>query len=135
MSVMLQLGPYQFSISSAAYQSLRRDVTFRWSEQRRVGAHDALQFTGYGADTIELDGVIYPEYKGGTGQLAAMRAMATIGTPWPLVSSGGAVFGLYVILGVSEGQTFFRRDGAPRKQTFRIKMRRYDGGLGSLLPF
>lgn len=135
MSAMLQLGPFQFSVDTAAYQQLRRETQYRWQGQQRVGAHDALQFTGYGSDSIEVNGIIYPDYKGGSGQLARMRAVATLGTPMPLVSSGGIVFGLYVIQAITEGQSIFARRGAPRRQTFSMTMRRYDGGLSSLLPF
>lgn len=135
MSAMLQLGPFQFSVDTAAYQALRREVQYRWAAQPRVGAHDALQFTGYGSDTVELNGVIYPHYKGGTAQLTKMRAVATLGMPMPLVSSGGMVFGLYVIQSVGEGQAVFAQRGSPKRQTFTIRMRRYDGGLGSLLRF
>ena len=66
---MLQLGGYQFSIDNAAYQSLSRSSEYRWAAIEQVGAADALQFTGLGPDTITLQGVIYPHFKGGLDQL------------------------------------------------------------------
>jgi len=133
--VMMQLGGFQFSIDRAAYQELSRSAEYRWAEQARIGAADALQFTGYGAEEISLRGVIYPEYKGGTGQVAVMRTQASLGVPLPLISGGGGVFGLWVIMGVREGQRIFARGGAPRRQEFELRLRRYDGGLRGLLPF
>jgi phage tail protein len=134
-NVMLQLGPYQFSVNSAAYQEFQRTTEYRWAAQSRVGAHDALQFTGFGSDSIELSGVIYPFHRGGLGQLDRMRAAASIGFPLPLVSGRGRVLGLWVIESVSEGQQVFARDGVEKRQEFQLKVRRFDGGLRSLLPF
>lgn len=133
--VMLQLGAYQFSVNRAAYQELSRSAEYRWASQERVGAVDALQFTGYGAETIEVRGVIYPEYKGGLGQIDRMRAQASIGFPLPLISGQGRVLGLWVVEAVREGQRVFARGGAARRQDFDMRLRRYDGGLRALLPF
>jgi len=132
---MLQLGLYQFSISTAAYQELSRGAEYRWAAQPRVGTNDALQFTGTPGETLELRGVIYPHYKGGLDQLTRMRAQASIGVPLPLISMGGRVVGAWVVEAVREGQRLFDRGGAPLRQEFDIKLRRYDGGLRSLLPF
>jgi len=133
--VMLQLGGYQFSVDSAAYQQLSRDAEYRWAAQERVGAPDALQFTGYGAETIELRGVIYPFHRGGAGQLDRMRAQAGLGAPLPLIASTGSVLGLWVVEAVREAQAVFAEGGVPRRQEFDLRLRRYDGGLRALLPF
>lgn len=133
--VMMQLGGFQFSVDNAAYQELSRSAEYRWRGQERIGASDALQFTGYGPEEIELRGVIYPEYKGGLGQVARMRTQASLGFPLPLISGGGGVFGLWVITAVREGQRIFARGGAPRRQDFELRLRRFDGGLRGLLPF
>lgn len=127
--VMLQLGSYQFSINNAAYQELSRSAEYRWTAQERVGANDALQFTGYGAETIELRGVIYPFHRGGVDQIDAMRRQAEAGNPLPLVSGQGRVLGLWVIESIREGQRVFARQGTPRRQEFDLRLRRYDGGL------
>lgn len=134
-NVMMQLGVYQFSINSAAYQDFTRSTEYRWAGQERVGAHDALQFTGFGSDSIGVSGVIFPFHKGGLGQLDAMRAQASLGFPLPLISGFGKILGLWVVESVTEGQRVFARDGVPMRQDFDIKMRRFDGGLRSLPPF
>jgi hypothetical protein len=133
--VMLQLGFYQFSVDSAAYQELTRSAEYRWAAQERIGATDALQFTGYGSETIQLRGVIYPFHKGGLGQLDSMRRQAALGLPLPLVSGQGSILGLWVVEAVREGQRIFAPGGAPRRQEFDLQLRRYDGGLRALLPF
>lgn len=132
---MMQLGAYQFSIDTAAYQELQRSTQYRWAAQARVGAADALQFTGFGADTITLNGVIYPHFKGGLDQLTRLRAQASVGIPLPLVAGTGRILGAWVVETITEGQRVFAAQGAPLRQDFTLSIRRYDGGLRSLLPF
>lgn len=133
--VMMQLGRFQFSIDSAAYQRLARSTEYRWARQPRIGSHDALQFTGYGADTIELEGVIYPHFRGGLKQLNKLRLQASLGVPMPLVSGQGKILGLWVTTSITEGQEVFAGAGIPKKQNFSIGLERYDGGLRSFLRY
>ncbi|WP_299298127.1 phage tail protein [uncultured Tateyamaria sp.] len=133
--VMMQLGFFQFSIDDAAYQRLNRSTEYRWARQARIGTNDALQFTGLGPDTIELEGVIYPHFRGGLKQVDKMRTQASLGLPLPLVSGIGKVLGLWVVEAISEGQEIMAAQGVPYKQEFTMRMAKYDGGLRSLLRF
>lgn len=132
-NVMMQLGGYQFSIDNAAYQSLTRSTEYRWARQAQIGSHDALQFTGYGTDKIDLEGVIYPHFRGGVGQIDKMRAQAGLGLPMPLVSGSGKILGLWVITSIGEGQEIFAKAGVPRRQTFTLGIEKYGGSLRSFL--
>lgn len=123
-TVMMQLGSFQFSINSAAYQELRRRTEYRWASQDRFGKMPALQFTGPGGDAITLTGVIYTEFRGGTGQLDKMRAMAKQGLPQLLIDGNGRLLGRFVIEGVEEGQSVFAGYGRPRKQEFTLQLRK-----------
>ncbi|WP_299084345.1 phage tail protein [uncultured Ruegeria sp.] len=133
--VMMQLGFFQFSIDSATYQRLSRSTEYRWARQARIGTSDALQFTGYGPETIEIEGVIYPHFRGGLKQVDRMRTQASLGLPLTLVSGIGKVLGLWVVEGISEGQEVFASQGVPHRQDFTMRMARYDSGLRSLLRF
>ncbi|TAN71131.1 MAG: phage tail protein, partial [Magnetospirillum sp.] len=95
--VMMALGGYRFSLSTAAYQDLDRTNEYRWAAQERMGRRSARQFTGPGDETIALSGVILPHYRGGLGQLDAMRAEAGKGKPLMLVDGLGRVWGKYCI--------------------------------------
>ncbi|MBY6056747.1 phage tail protein [Leisingera daeponensis] len=132
---MMQLGAYQFSLDDAAYQRLYRSTEYRWGAIERMGKNDALQFTGLGADSMTLQGTIYPHFKGGLGQVDKMRLSGSLGLPLPLIAGTGKVLGLWVIERVGESQRTFAEQGAPLRQDFTISIRRYDGGLRSLLPF
>lgn len=124
-TVMMQLGSYQFSINTAAYQSLQRSTDYRWAQQETYGALPTLQHTGPGTESITLQGVIFGEFKGGTGQPEALRRLAAQGLPQQMVSGEGDVMGLWVIEKVTETQSIFAVAGLPRQQEFSLQLKRY----------
>lgn len=125
--VMMQLGSFQFSLPTATYQDLSRTTTYKWAAQAQLGGRDALQFTGRN-DKIEVSGVVFPEWRGGTGQLDRMRAEADKKEPLIMVDGRGNVLGLWVILTVSEQQGPFADAGAPLKQQFRLSLQKVSDG-------
>lgn len=124
-SVMLQLGSFQFGINTAAYQTLQRSNEWRWPSQDRFGKGPVLQHVGQGAETITLPGVVYPEWRGGLGQMDALRALAAEGKPQTMIDGTGNVLGRWVIERVEEKQAVFADAGVPRKQEFTVQLRRY----------
>jgi phage protein U len=125
INMMMILGVYRFAINNAAYQTLKRQSEYRWQEINRMGANPALQFTGFGVETIDLEGVIYPHFKGGIRQVSLMRAEAGFGKPLMLISGNGNAFGRWCIVKISENQSVFMKDGAPLKIEFSISLKRY----------
>jgi phage protein U len=125
VDMMLLLGAYRFAIKSSAYQTLKRQSEYRWQEINRINANPTLQFTGFGVETIDLEGVIYPHFKGGLKQITLMRAQAGLGKPLFLVSGNGFAFGRWCIVKITENQSNFLNDGAPRKIEFSISLKRY----------
>lgn len=128
-NVMLQLGSFQFGINTAAYQDLSRRSEFRWPSQDLFGVEPNLQFTGPSSETSTLSGVIYTEYRGGIGQLDALRRLGKQGTPLPLVGGSGAMLGRWVIESVEERQETFAGAGYPRKQEFTLQLKKYPGAV------
>ena len=122
---MLALGDFRFGLDTAAYQELVRATEYRWAATARVGRRPARQFVGVGEETVTLAGTIYPHYRGGLGQVAAMRAAAEQGEPLRLVTGAGAVMGLWVIHRVEETQRAHWADGSPRRQDFRLELAAY----------
>ena len=92
--VMMALGGYRFAIGTAAFQTLRRATEYRWAQMNRIGRRPAMQYVGPGVESIDLDGVIYPHFRGGLRQVEAMRAEARLGLPLMLVSGTGYGLGL-----------------------------------------
>jgi len=122
---LMKLGEYTFSIDSAAYQSLSRTTEYRWHSQPRIGRLPAQQFMGPGSETLSLDGVIYPHFKGGLKQLDAMRAEAGKGKPLMLVDGSGHIWQQWVINQVEETHKVLMEDATPRQVTFRLQLTRY----------
>lgn len=127
--VMMQFGFFQFALDTAAYQSLIRTAEYRWSRIERVGTNDALQFTGYPAETFEFEGVIYPHFKGGLSQIDTLRDQAALGLPLDLISGEGKILGLWVTEAIGETQTVFAPGGIPHRMDFSMRIARYDGDV------
>jgi hypothetical protein len=125
--VMMALGDFRFSLNTAAYQELSRTNSWRWPTVDRIGARPASQFVGPGEDSIRISGQIFPHFRGGVGQIDAMRAEADKGEPLILVDGTGRNWGKYVITDISEGQGIFFSNGAPRRQDFDISLQAYGG--------
>lgn len=123
--VMMQLGSFQFGINTAAYQTLTRSTEWRWPSQDRFGKPPVLQHVGPGGDSITLPGVIYPEWRGGFGQVEQMRALAGQGEPLQLIDGTGSSFGRWAIKRIEENQSVFADAGAPRKIEFTLQLLRY----------
>ena len=123
--VMLQLGSFQFGLSTAAYQDLTRRAGWRWASQDRFGQEPALQSTGPESETMTLSGIVYAEFRGGTGQLDAMRSLASKQVPQRLIDGNGKLLGRWVIESVEEKQSIFAAKGYPRKQEFNLQLKKY----------
>ncbi|ALE02855.1 Phage-related tail protein [Bartonella ancashensis] len=121
---MLALGDFIFSIETAAYQTLSLSFNVPWVEQGRLGRKAALQLPAVANAEFSLTGVIYPDFKGGYGQLEQLRQMAHEGAH-TLVTGQGQVLGRFIILSIDEKQSFFYHDGLPRKQEFTLQLREY----------
>lgn len=124
-TIMLQLGSFQFGLSTAAYQDLTRRAGWRWASQERFGQEPALQSTGPESQAMTLAGVIYAEFRGGTGQLDALRSLGGQQQPLRLVDGNGKLLGRWVIESVEEKQSVFASKGYPRKQEFNLQLKKF----------
>jgi len=131
--VMMLLGTYPFMLETAAYQQIKRVSSYRWKEQARIGRKPGQQYVGPGADQITLNGEILPHWKGGYGQLDAMRAQAARGKPLMLLEGyGGYVLGDWVILKISETKSELMGDGSPRVIAFSMTLKEYGADQGDI---
>lgn len=123
--VMMALGTYRFGLETAAYDTLTRSDSYRWVQQDRLGTKPAQQFIGPGPTTIQLPGVILPHFKGGLGQLDAMRAEADKGEELDLIDSLGKNWGKFCIKLIDETQSRLIASGQPRRIEFRVELISY----------
>ena len=122
-NVMMRLGSFVFTLDGAAYARLERATAFRWAAQERHGREAALQFLGPGEDTLTLPGTILPHFRGGVGQVEALRALAAGGEPLLLVDGLGRIHGLWAVTSVGETREVLFADGTPRRIEFTLGLR------------
>lgn len=127
-SYMAKLGSFYFALDTAAYQTLERTSSYRWSQVDRIGRKPASQYTGRDAETITLNGTIYPHFMGGLGQIDYIRQMAAKGDPLLLVMTDtkrGQNIGYWVVKELREKRSNLFDTGAPRKIEFTITIAEY----------
>lgn len=124
-NIMLALGDYRFGINTAAHKTLQRSSQYRWKGQERTGRKPALQYLGPDADRISLDGEILPHFRGGLGQIHAMREQAGKGQPLILTDSDGSVWGKWCILSIEETWSDLTQEGKPRRIGFSLSLQEY----------
>lgn len=127
--VMMTLGTvsdgFKFSLDTAAYQELSRSNSWNWEEQNQAGTYPNLQYTGKASERITLRGKVFPHFRGGLGQVAAMRALGDKAKPMLLTDGLGKVWGEYIIDSLDEGTRLFWANGAPREQSFTLSLKKY----------
>ena len=124
----MALGPFRFAMDTAAYQTLKRKNDYRWPTQSRLVERPARQFVGVGNESIDINGIVYPNLAGGLGQIEQLREMSGRGEPMILADGLGFVWGRYVVLSLQEERSFLLPDGRPRKQMFVLQLSHYGEG-------
>ncbi|WP_227317428.1 phage tail protein [Cedecea davisae] len=127
--IMLSLGSFEFSIDTAAYQTLTRNASWRWSEQQRIGKQDLLQHTGKPGRTVKLDGEAHYSFRNGVDSIDDIYDLADKAEPQQLVTSQGDVLGWWVIKEFTDTTTNFFAGGVARHKTFSVTMQHYGDNL------
>lgn len=130
--MMLTLGLFVFQLQTVPYQSLQRNVDYRWPSNSRVGQRPALQFLGVNEEKITLSGVLMPEITGGRMSLLVLNQMADEGKAWPLLEGTGTIYGMFVVNSISETHTEFFSDGSARSIEFSLTLTRVDESLTAM---
>lgn len=133
MATPMALGPFMFHSLRFGYNGIRRELSTRWADIPTVGGLNRLQWTGGDEDTVDIEGVIFPHEFGGLSVLEGLRSASASGEVLPLITLAGNVYGLHVIEGISEDQSFHDALGRPSKDVFRLRLKRYAGGSFSPL--
>ncbi len=130
-NIMMALGDFRFGLDTAAYDQLTRSDTYRWQTQNRLGRKPSQQYLGEGETTIEFSGFILPHFKGGLGQIDAMRTEAGKGEKLRMVDSKGINRGHFVIKRINETQSQPISTGQPRRIEFSIELADYGDDAGA----
>lgn len=130
--MMLSLGLFVFMRQTTPYQSLGRNIDYRWPSNSRIGLRPTAQFLGVDSEKITLSGVLLPELTGGKLSLLALELMAAQGKAWPLIEGDGTIYGMFVIESLSQIGTLFFADGSARRIEFTLKLLRVDESLTAM---
>lgn len=130
--MMLTLGLFVFMLRTIPYQTMNRQMSYRWPQNDRVGQRATSQFLGVDVETIALSGQLLPELTGGRLSLLALQTMAEQGRAWPLIEGSGTIYGMFVIEKISQTSTQFFPDGQPRQINFDITLKRVDESLHAM---
>lgn len=128
----IALGDYQFQALGFGMSDLSRDLQTPWSEIDVAMRFDALHWTGPKSDSVTISGVLFPEEFGGLASLNGIASAARSGRPLTLVTGAGDVGGKFVVQSISEDWTFIDAQGRPRRDAYKISLKRYTGGGGGL---
>lgn len=115
---------FYFGLSTAAFDSLRRQSNYNVATQERLGRPEALQAVNQGGESLTLSGVVFAQMAGMT-QLNALRRIGFQMKPVELIAGYGETLGRWYLTSLSEDQSDLMADGAPRKQTFTVEFKRY----------
>ncbi|WP_237860032.1 phage tail protein [Pseudomonas sp. PGPR81] len=124
--------PYYFNLDTAAFDQLRRQTRFRWAAQERLARATAQQAVSLGEETISIRGAIFPGFKGGVGQLQALRSIGRQLLPLSLTTGYGEVLGTWCMTSIEEEQGAFLAGGIPRKQGFSLEFVSYGQDLQNI---
>lgn len=121
--------PYYFNLDTAAFDQLRRQTRFRWAGQERLRRENAQQAVSLDEETINIRGAIFPGFKGGLGQLQALRGIGRQLLPLSLTTGYGEVLGTWCLTRIEEEQGALLPGGIPRKQGFTLEFVSYGQDL------
>ncbi|WP_025119770.1 MULTISPECIES: phage tail protein [unclassified Serratia (in: enterobacteria)] len=130
--MMLILGLFVFRLQTLPYQTMQRNVDYRWPSNSRIGQRPTLQFLGVSEEKITLSGELMPEITGGKVSLQLLDVMAAEGRAWPMLEGTGTIYGMFVVNSISETCTEFFSDGSARRIEFSLTLTRVDESLTAL---
>lgn len=132
MTPLLALGPHIFQITTLNFQSLKRSTKAKWPAIARFGYAPSRQFTGFGEDSITIDGLLFPEEFQDRAAFEAIRLTQRQGKPvtlmgWAVGSGAAEVFGQVVILSIDDTQSNIARNGQGKRIEYSISLAPFSG--------
>lgn len=125
-------GEFLFRADGVAAKTISREASYRWPALDRLWNDPAVQFTGAGAETMQITAEMLPLWRDtGTRQPERLRSLARAALsqaepePFTLVTGTGDVLGEWVILDMEETVDPIGPGGAPLAQRVQLRLQRY----------
>ena len=115
---------FYFNLSTAGYDTLRRQTSYNIAAQDRLTRRPALQAVSKGGESITVSGAIFTR-NAGAGQLDKLRGIGFKMAPLMLTTGYGEALGEWYLTRIEEEQAAMFADGMPRKQQFTLEFQRY----------
>ena len=125
--MLIQLGNFQFSISTLAYKDIERISTYSFASHRVIGSHDKLQAVGVDNEVLRFTGSYFADLRNSLGEsngnpFDEIRNMAGEQKPLQLQSEDGKNHGYWVIIDLNVRGNHYIRQGALRADyTIQLK--------------
>lgn len=124
---ILQIGDFQFSVSTATYNSLQTTVGSKIGAVPRLKNIPMTQKTGSQSPSKSISGTVSPYYFGaGLKPIEDLKALTDSEEPLSMTSGRGEVLGRWWVSNVSVTGTKHLDDGTPMVQEFSLELIRYD---------
>lgn len=127
MSVLMRLGPHQFTIEDFNYQRLERSISARWKESFTANGNHVDQFLGATPLAVTISGVLFPKSYGGYDEALSVETSIKAGLPVQLFSVSGQHFGLVKILSSNLSNEKIGPDDEVIEARYNIKVSSYSG--------
>lgn len=132
MTPLLSLGPHVFQVTALNYQSMTRVTEAKWPAIARFGTYPGRQFTGFGEDSVTIEGLLFPHefddrehYEALRLTQAAKRPVTMMG--WAAGGVAAQIFGRVVILKIEDTQSRIDRAGQGRRVEYTLTLAPFHG--------
>ena len=127
--MLIQLGDFQFSINTLAYNEIERVSTYSFASRQVIGSYDRLQSVGVDNETLRITGSYLADLKtllGGSDEdpFEEIRVMASDQKPLQLQSEDGKNHGYWVIIDLNVRGNHYIQKGA-LKADFTLQLKFY----------
>jgi phage protein U len=126
----MMLGNFQFSLKTLSVNSLSRSTEFNWVGIDRAGDLPYVQNLGITKDDIEIGGIFYPKLIANNSNyrtVADIRNSNLCKTANNLITDFGEILGKFVIVSITENQSYFDKNGVAQKVEFKLMLKRTPG--------
>lgn len=125
--MLMALGQFVFMPETLSFTEIQRQRAWSFSDNAVARGRAKKQFTGAGADSISLPGIVVQEHGIGIRfAIEELAAMADTGQGYVLIDGSGYLYGVYIIESIDETRSILMFNGVPRKIDFTLKLSRVD---------